>query len=189
MKPPGPFFHLGTITGPQSKCLIPHNAPNCSYNKPHSLVFPTCEGRWMRIENMAVLRDEERGPAPAVCSQRTWRRVIYKPQCPNLSTQRESSQESWEKACSVPIVKAVHAVWSDICALLLFFLSSLWNTQINVSRTARRLSLMSCHVKTICIVLLTIDFFTAAIQAIKHLRFAIFSFLQWNKVTQPRFAK
>ncbi len=70
----------------------------------------------MRIENMAVLGDEERGPAPAVCSQRTRQRVIYKPQCPNLST-----QESWGKACSVPIVKDVPAVRSDICALFIFY--------------------------------------------------------------------
>lgn len=115
MEPPGPFFHLGTITGPQSECLIPHNAPNCSYNKQHSLVFSTCEGRWMRIENMAVLGDEERGPAPAVCSQRTRRRVIYKPQCPNHSAKRERERE-------LSGVLGKHAV----CLLSWLFCSVIW---------------------------------------------------------------
>lgn len=167
MKPPGPFFHLGTITGPQSKCLIPHNAPNCSYNKQHSLVFSTCESRWMRIENMAVLGDEERGPAPAVCSQTTRRRVIYKPQCPNLSAQRESSQESWENM-QCAYCQGCSAMWSDICVLLLFFLLSLWNTQINVSRTAHRLPLLSCQ-NYLYSAFHNRQCFTAALQAIKHM--------------------
>lgn len=89
MRTPELFFHLDTIAGLQSKCFIPHIAPNCSYIKSHSLVFSTCEERWMRIDNMAVLGDEERGSAPAVSPQRTPPRDLCEPQCLNFLARGE----------------------------------------------------------------------------------------------------
>lgn len=96
MKTPKLFFHLDTITGLQSKCFIPHNAPNCSYIKSHSLVFSTCEESWMKIDNMSVLGDEERGSAPAVSTQRTTQRVLYKPQCPEFLSTGRTPMSLWE---------------------------------------------------------------------------------------------